>query len=227
LQGSLEVCGTGAAAWTFRGRMLRLSGSRSSKRRGKRIMRKVFIGLAGLAVLAACSKAPANTQTPDSTAPQSAAAQSAAPAPAPAASAAPAAAAGPAISGRFVGNDKAATLTEVTAHPDDPFDGKPIIALVFTAKDQAGDKDAANDAPFGNFGDAIVIKIEPDGTVISADVVHSGLQSPGPVSIGGVFTIKNYQASNGQISGDLTTGGPTDVFDKKLDVDLTFHVKAP
>jgi hypothetical protein len=181
------------------------------------------MGLAGLVLLAACSKTPANTQTPNSTAPQSATAQSMGPA----ASAAPAAADGPAISGRFIGNGKAVTLTEVTAHPDDPFDGKSITALVFTAKDQAGDKDAANDAPFGNFGDAIVIKIEPDGTVISADVVHSGLQSPGPVSIGGVFTIKNYQASNGQISGDLTTGGPTDVFDKKLDVDLTFHVKAP
>jgi len=189
-------------------------------------MRKGFMGLAGLVLLAACSKAPTNTQAPTGAAAQSAAAQSAASAPAPAASAAPAAA-GPAVSGRYIGNGQAATLTKVTAHPDDPFDGKPITALVFTAKDQAGDKDAANDAPFGNFGDAIVIKIEPDGTVISADVVHSGLQSPGPVSIGGVFTIKNYLASNGQISGDLTTGGPTDVFDKKLDVDLTFHVKAP
>jgi hypothetical protein len=59
-------------------------------------------------------------------------------------------------------------------------------------------------------------------------VVHSGLQNPaGSVSIGGVFTIKDYQASGGQISGDLTTGGPTDVFGKKLDVDLTFHTKAP
>jgi hypothetical protein len=189
-------------------------------------MRTVFMGLAGLALLAACSKAPANTQTPDSTAPVSAAAQSATPAPA-AASAAPVAA-GPAVSGSFVGAGKAVTLTQVTAHPDDPFDGKPITALVFTVKDQGDDKNAATDALFGNFGDAIIVKIEPDGTVIGCDVVHSGLQNPaGSVSIGGVLTIKNYQASGGQISGELTTGGPTDVFDKKLDVDLTFHTKAP
>jgi hypothetical protein len=186
-------------------------------------MRTVFMGLAGLALLAACSKAPANTQTPDSTAPVSAAAQSATPAPA-AASAAPVAA-GPAVSGSFVGAGKAVTLTQVTAHPDDPFDGKPITALVFTVKDQGDDKNAATDALFGNFGDAIIVKIEPDGTVIGCDVVHSGLQNPaGSVSIGGVLTIKNYQASGGQISGELTT---TDVFDKKLDVDLTFHTKAP
>ncbi len=36
-----------------------------------------------------------------------------------------------------------------------------------------------------------------------------------------------YQASGGQISGHLTSGGPTDVFGQKADVDLTFHTKAP
>jgi hypothetical protein len=98
---------------------------------------------------------------------------------------------------------------------------------VFTAKDQGNDDKAATDALFGNFGDAIIIRLEPDGTVIGADVIHSGLQSPGSVSIGGVFTVKNYSAANGQISGQLTTNGPTDVFDHKLNVDLTFHTKAP
>jgi hypothetical protein len=192
------------------------------------MMRKGFMGLAGLVLLVACSKAPANTQAAASAAPQSAAAQSATSAPAPVASAAPAAA-GPAVSGRFVGNGKAATLTEVTAHPDDPFDGKPITALVFTTKDQGDDKDAAMDALFGKFGDAIVIKVEPDGTVIGADVVHSGLKTEGggSVSISGVFTITGYQAAGGQISGEVTSGGPTDVFGQKLDVDLTFHTKAP
>jgi hypothetical protein len=188
-------------------------------------MRTVFMGLAGLALLAACSKAPANTQAPDSAAPASAAAQSATSAPA-AASAAPATA-GSAVSGSFVGAGKAVTLTQVTAHPDDPFDGKPITALVFTVKDQAGAKDAATQALFGNYGDALVVRVEPDGTVIGADVVHSGLQSPGSVSISDVLTTKNYQAAGGQISGELTSEGPTDVFDKKLDVDLTFHAKAP
>jgi hypothetical protein len=64
--------------------------------------------------------------------------------------------------------------------------------------------------------------------VIGADIVHSALKSPsGSVSIGGVFTIKDYQAAGGQISGHLTTGGPTDVFGQKVDVDLTFHTQAP
>ena len=73
-----------------------------------------------------------------------------------------------------------------------------------------------------------MVKVEPDGTVIGADIVHSALKSPsGSVSISGVFTIKDYQAAGGQISGHLTTGGPTDVFGQKVDVDLTFHTAAP
>jgi hypothetical protein len=189
-------------------------------------MRKVFLGVAGLVLVAACSKAPANTESAASAAPQSAVAPSAT-APASAAPAA-AAASGPAISGTYTADGKPAVLTQVTAHKDDPFDGTPVTALVFTAKDQGGDDKAAFDALFDKFGDAMVIKVEPDGTVIGADIVHSALKSPsGSVSIGGVFTIKDYQAAGGQISGHLTTGGPTDVFGQKVDVDLTFHTQAP
>lgn len=180
-------------------------------------MRRILTGLAGLALVAACSKAPAPN------APASPAAPPAAAAPQPAA----ASASGPAVSGVFTGDGKQAALAEVTAHHDDPFDGKPIVALVFTAKDQGADDKAAMDAMFGNFGDAIVVRLEPDGTVIGADVLHSGLQSPGSVSISGVLTVKDFSAANGQISGELTSSGPTDVFDHKLNVDLTFHAKAP
>lgn len=189
-------------------------------------MRKVFLGVAGLILLAACSKAPANTQNPVSAAPQSTAAPSAAAA----ASAGPAApaASGPAVSGTYIADDKPAVLTQVTAHKDDPFDGTPVTDLVFTAKDQGDDANAATDALFAKFGDAIVVKAEPDGSVVGVEVVHSALHTPsGSVSIGGVFSLKDYQTAGGQISGHLTSGGPTDVFGQKVDVDLTFHTKAP
>jgi hypothetical protein len=190
-------------------------------------MRVMFVCLAGALLVGACSKAPTAAQSANAAAP---------PAPAPAATpaAAPAFTTGPAVSGTYTGNGKPAVLTQVTAHKDDPFDGKPITALVFTANDQGGDDKAALDALFGKFGDAIVARIEPDGTVIGADVVHSGLHSPldpkspsGSISISGVFKLENYSAAGGQISGRLTSGGPTDTFDQKVDVDLTFHTKAP
>lgn len=186
-------------------------------------MRNTQIWLAGLLLVAACSKAPSAQNA------NTAAANTAAPAATPAAApAAPAFSAGPAVSGTYTGNGKAAALTQVTAHKDDPFDGQPVTALVFTEKDQGGDDKAAMDALFGKFGDAIVARIEPDGTVIGADVVHSGLKSPsGSISISGVFMVKDYSAAGGEISGHLTSNGPVDVFDQKVEVDLTFHTKAP
>ncbi len=190
-------------------------------------MNKNVVCLAGMLMMAACSKAPAGAQSAN-TAQNAAAAPASAPPSAAATPVTPSFTAGPAVSGTYTGNGKAATLTEVTAHKDDPFDGQPVTALVFTEKDQAGDDKAAMDALFGKFGDAIVARIEPDGTVIGADVVHSGLKSPsGSISISGVFMVKDYSAAGGEISGHLTSNGPVDVFDQKVEVDLTFHTKAP
>jgi|SRR5450432_270530 len=186
-------------------------------------MRNMLFCLAGLALVAACSKAPTNAPAANAAAPQASAAP---PAATPAAT--PAFTAGPAVSGTYLGNGKPAMLTQVTAHKDDPFDGKPVTALVFSAKDQGGDDKAAVDALFAKFGDAIVAKVEPDGTVVGVDVIHSGLQSPsGSISISGSFTMKDYSEAGGQISGHLTSNGPVDVFDQKVEADLTFHAKAP
>jgi hypothetical protein len=190
-------------------------------------MRKVFVCLAGVAVISACSKAPSAAPKPT----VAVASDAAAPAPAPAAAAAPAPApSGPAVAGIYTANGKPAALTQVTAHKDDPFDDQPVTALVFTAKDQAGDAKAAFDASFGKFGDAIVVRVQPDGTVIGAEILHSGFNGPGQtnaISISGDMSIKDYSVASGQISGRLTSGGPVDIFGQKLEVDLTFHTKAP
>ncbi|HEY2709513.1 MAG TPA: hypothetical protein VGI95_15800 [Caulobacteraceae bacterium] len=184
-------------------------------------MRATLVCLAvGAILIAACSKPAANTtiaaNTPAAVPPAVAAAT-----PAPAASGAP-------VSGVFTADGQQANLTQVTAHSDDPFDGQPVTAIVMTAKDQGGDAKAATSALFGNYGEAIVVRITPDGKVVGADVIHPGLKSPnGSVSLSGVLTIEDYKNAGGQLSGHLTTGGDNDVFDHKLNVDLTFHTKAP
>ena len=123
---------------------------------------------------------------------------------------------------------KPATLTQVTAHPDEPFDDQPVTAILFTAKDQGNDpKEALFSAVFGHFGETIVARVTPDGNVIGADVVHPGLQTQGSVSISGVLVMENYRNANGEVSGHLTSKGDHDVFGHKLNVDLTFHTKAP
>jgi hypothetical protein len=178
-----------------------------------------------MALLAGCSKAPAPAADAASSAAPPASAAAANP-PAPAAAQPAATPTGNAVSGTFTGDGKQAALTEVTALNDDPVSGQPVIALVFTTKDQAGDPKAATNALFGNYGDAIIARFTPDGNVIGADVVHAGLQQQGSVSLS-ALSIKNFRNAGGEISGELTSGGPTDVLDHKLNVDLTFHAKAP
>jgi hypothetical protein len=176
----------------------------------------IVVLAASLALMTGCSKSPPSNAGSSASASSVAAAQSTA-----------AASAGSGVSGTFSGDGKQVTLTQVTALKDDPFDGQPVTALVFSSKDQGGDPKAATNALFGNFGDALVAKVTPDGSVVETDVIHSGLQQQGSVSVSGVLKIKNFVDSGGVISGEITSSGPSDVFGKKLDVDLTFHTKAP
>ena len=131
------------------------------------------------------------------------------------------------LSGIDKANGKPATLTQVVAYKGEPESGKPITLLVFTAKDQGKDPKAAFNALFGKYGDAIVVKVFPDGKVYSTDVRHSALDI-GPVPSATVFDvvqIKDYKAAGGEISGRVM--GKTDIRGQPWEVDLTFQTKAP
>ncbi|MFI4975761.1 MAG: hypothetical protein ACHP84_14570 [Caulobacterales bacterium] len=134
--------------------------------------------------------------------------------------------AAPFVGGTYVGDGKAAVLTEVTAHKHEPFDGRAVTELIFSAKSQAGSADPAVDALFGKFGDALVARIEDDGAVVGVDVIHSGMGG-GSVSIVGPIKTAGYKLADGQVSGRLTSGGPVEVFAHKVSIDLTFDAKAP
>jgi hypothetical protein len=131
------------------------------------------------------------------------------------------------LSGIDKANGKPAALTQVVAYKGEPESGKPITLLVFTAKDQGKDPKAAFNALFGKYGDAIVVKVFPDGKVYSTDVRHSALDI-GPVPSATVFDvvqIKDYEAAGGEISGRVM--GKTDIRGQPWEVDLTFQAKAP
>ncbi len=172
-------------------------------------MREVLACLAVLALVAACSKTPAANAA---SAPPSA----------------PAAAAAPAVSGVYSAGGQPAALTDVTAHYDEPFNGQPVIALVLTVKPQNGDANAISDAHQGEFGDAIIVRVQSGGAVIGADFVHHGLdKSGGYLSAVGLLSLQDYSTAGGVLSGRLTTGGANDTGSQAINVDLTFHAKAP
>jgi hypothetical protein len=131
------------------------------------------------------------------------------------------------VSGVFKGNDKPATLTQVTARKGEE-SGKPVTVLVFSSKDQAGHAKPDFDALFGQLGDALVVKVFADGQVYSGDIVHSNLDAPGgSIQAFGVLKISDYKLADGKISGHLTSNGPHEFHDLKWEVDLTFETSAP
>jgi hypothetical protein len=171
---------------------------------------RIVLACLAVAVLAACSRSPAGQSN----------------------AAAPAVAAQPPgapVSGAYIANGKPAVLTDVSIHPDDPVDGKPVHAFVFTVLPQAGDADLISDAHQGKLGDAIIIRVQDDGAIAGADLDHHGLvESNGYASTVGVLSIDNYRVSGGEISGHVTSGGPSDSSSgQMINVDLTFHTKAP
>ncbi|HWA59792.1 MAG TPA: hypothetical protein VG939_00375 [Caulobacteraceae bacterium] len=185
-------------------------------------MRAIHAVLAASLLAVGCSKPapPPARPVAAAAAPTSASGPAAQPAAAPAS--------GPAVSGTYLGSGKDAGLTQVTAHAGEPFDGKPVTVLVFSAKDQTGSQKPDFDAIFGKFGNAMVLHVRPDGSIVEADLIHEGLEGADrSVSVGGVLTLKDYKNAGGQISGVVTSGGVHDVFGKPLDVNLSFHTAAP
>lgn len=131
------------------------------------------------------------------------------------------------VSGVFKGNDKPATLTQVTAHKGEE-SGKPVTVLVFSSKDQAGHAKADFDALFGSLGDALVVKVFADGQVYSGDIVHSNLDAPGgSIQTFGVLKMSDFKLADGRISGHLTSNGPHEFHGLKWEVDLTFETTEP
>ena len=119
-------------------------------------------------------------------------------------------------------------MTEVVAYKGEPDSGAPVTVLVFSTKDQAGDASAPEDALFDKFGDALVVKVSANGEVNSVDVVHSALDAPGgSAQLIGVVKMTDFVAAGGQISGHLSSGGDVDLHGQAVNIDLTFHTKAP
>ena len=131
------------------------------------------------------------------------------------------------LSGFYKANGKPAALTQVVAYKGEPESGKPVTLLVFTTKDQGKDPKAAFNALFGKYGDAIVVKVFPDGKIYSTDIRHSALDL-GPVPSATLFDVvqmKDFKVAGSEISGHLI--GKTDIRDQPCEVDLTFKTNTP
>jgi hypothetical protein len=130
------------------------------------------------------------------------------------------------IRGFFRGNDQPALLAFVSAQKGKPVGGKEVIKLVFTEKDHAGDAEADLKALFGHYGSALVIGIQPDGTVVTCDVRHQAHKQKS-ISAPGSIKMSDFKSEGGQISGRIATEGKAEAFGETWEVDIRFKTKAP
>ena len=133
----------------------------------------------------------------------------------------PAANVKPSVTGEFKGNGKEAKLAHVSAHWREPFSDKPSIVLVFTEKDHSKDKKPDFNAGFGKFGSALVVSLHEDGDIFGCEVVHSALKHQNFSSTGNIKT-NDFEYTDGQVKGELTTDGPADVFGETWEVNVKF-----
>jgi len=133
----------------------------------------------------------------------------------------PAANVKPTVTGEFKGNGKDAKLAYVSAHWREPFGDKPSIELVFTEKDHSKDKKPDFNAGFGKFGSALIVSLHEDGDIFGCEVVHSALQHKNFSSIGRIKT-NDFKYADGQVKGELTTDGQSEIFGETWGVNVKF-----
>ena len=132
----------------------------------------------------------------------------------------------PPVSGVFKGNGKEAKLAYVSTSKGEPFADKPTIVLVFTEKDPSKDKKPRSGAMFGKYGSALIITIYQDGKIVGCEVAHAA-HKKGPFSSIGTIKMSDFKLEDGKMQGKLSTGGETDAFGEKWEVDIKFRAPAP
>lgn len=132
----------------------------------------------------------------------------------------------PAVTGTFKGDGKPANLAHVSARKGEPLADKATIVLTFTEKDHS--KEARPDimAGFGKFGSALIITVNSDGEIVGCEVAHTA-HPKSPFSSLGKVRMSDYKNAGGEVQGKISSGGETETFKQKWEVDLTFRTKAP
>jgi hypothetical protein len=130
------------------------------------------------------------------------------------------------VSGKYVGNGKAAKLAYAVVQSHEPWNGEPAYVLVLSEKDPAASKDADTDAMFGKLGDALSITITKSGKMLGAQVCHQSLKKAG-FSTSGNIEVEGFKIEGGSLSGRFHTTKEEDFFGDKYELDLTAKAALP
>lgn len=127
----------------------------------------------------------------------------------------------PSVTGKFTGNGKPAKLAHVSAQWTEPFSDKPALRLILTEQPHAQAKRPDIKAGFGDYGSALIISMNDDGSVFGCEVAHAA-HTKKPFSSIGKLRLSEFDLGEGFVSGHLSTDGEDDTFGQKWEVDLKF-----
>jgi hypothetical protein len=130
------------------------------------------------------------------------------------------------VSGVFKGNSKEAKLAYVSTRKGEPFADKPTIIVTFTEKDHSKEKKPDIKAGFGDFGSALIITINDEGTIVGCVVAHAAHKKQGFSSVGNI-KMSAFKVKDGKIQGKIATDGEQKTFGQTWEVAIKFQAKQP
>lgn len=128
------------------------------------------------------------------------------------------------VSGSYVGNGREANLNHIYVVPDEFFD-VPGWAIVLTEKESTSER-PDHDALFDRAGDALVVNIDREGTIVGVQVCHQALEKAGFSSAGKVHA-EDFSIENGVLQAHVTSDGEQEFFGDTWSIDLRIEVTLP
>lgn len=130
------------------------------------------------------------------------------------------------VSGKYIGNGKAAKLAYAVVVPHEPWDNEPAYTLILSEKDPASAEKPDFDALFGKLGDALVVTVTKSGQVIGTQVCHQSLKKAG-FSSSGTLQAEGLKLDGKTLSGRFFTKQQEEFFGDTWEVDLTVKAALP
>jgi hypothetical protein len=130
------------------------------------------------------------------------------------------------VSGKFIGNGKAAKLAHAVVVPHDPWNDEPAYTLVMSEKAASGSMGADTQAMFGKLGDALTITVTKSGKIIGTQVSHQSLSKSGFSTVG-TIEAEGVKIEGGTLSGRFYTTKEQDFFGDKWELDLKAKAALP
>jgi len=130
------------------------------------------------------------------------------------------------VTGKYLGNGKAAKLAYAVVVPHEPWNNEPAYTLVLSEKEPAGSMKPDTQAMFGKLGDALTITVTKSGSIIGTQVCHQALKKAGFSTVG-PLNAEGFKIEGGSLSGRFFTKKTEDFFGDTWEVDLTAKAALP